>query len=106
MTKATEETGNSYHIPVLLQQTVDGLITNPDGVYADVTYGGGGHSQEILKRLTQKGKLYAFDQDEEAIANKIPDKRLTLIKTNYRFFESHLINEKVIPIDGILADIG
>jgi 16S rRNA (cytosine1402-N4)-methyltransferase len=95
---------NPYHIPVLLQQTVDGLITNPDGVYVDVTYGGGGHSREILKRLTQKGKLYAFDQDEEAIANKIPDERLTLIKSNYQFFENYL--QEVIPIDGILADIG
>jgi 16S rRNA (cytosine1402-N4)-methyltransferase len=95
---------NHYHIPVLLQQTVDGLITNPDGVYVDVTYGGGGHAREILKRLTQKGKLYAFDQDQEAIANKIPDERLTLIKTNYQFFENYL--QEVIPIDGILADIG
>ena len=95
---------NKYHIPVLLQETVDGLITNLDGVYLDVTYGGGGHSAEILKRLTEKGKLYAFDQDEEAIENKIPDERLILIKSNYRFFENYLQN--VIPIDGILADLG
>jgi len=100
------DTDHGYHIPVLLQQTVDGLITDPGGVYADVTYGGGGHSAEILKRLTQKGKLYAFDQDEEAIANKIPDERLILIKTNYRFFENYLVQDKVVPIDGILADIG
>jgi 16S rRNA (cytosine1402-N4)-methyltransferase len=99
-----EDTDIKYHIPVLLQQTVDGLITNPDGVYADVTYGGGGHSREILKRLTQKGKLYAFDQDDEAIANKLPDERLILIKSNYQFFENYL--QEVIPIDGILADIG
>jgi len=99
-----KDTENTYHVPVLLQQTVDGLITNPDGVYADVTYGGGGHSAEILKRLTQKGKLYAFDQDEEAIANKLPDERLTLIKSNFEFFENYL--KEVAPIDGILADIG
>ena len=98
------DTEQPYHIPVLLQQTVDGLITNPGGVYADVTYGGGGHSAEILKRLSPAGQLYAFDQDEEAIANKIPDERLTLIKTNYRFFENYL--QPVVPIDGILADIG
>jgi 16S rRNA (cytosine1402-N4)-methyltransferase len=104
MINGHEDTDNKYHIPVLLQQTVDGLITNPDGVYADVTYGGGGHSREILKRLTQKGKLYAFDQDDEAIANKLPDERLTLVKSNYRFFENYL--KEVIPIDGILADIG
>lgn len=104
MINGHEDTDNKYHIPVLLQQTVDGLITNPDGVYVDVTYGGGGHSREILKRLTQKGKLYAFDQDDEAIANKLPDERLTLIKSNYQFFENYL--QEVIPIDGILADIG
>jgi 16S rRNA (cytosine1402-N4)-methyltransferase len=106
MIKGKGDTDHGYHIPVLLQQTVDGLITDPDGVYADVTYGGGGHSAEILKRLTQKGKLYAFDQDEEAIANKIPDARLILIKTNYRFFENYLVQDKVVPINGILADIG
>jgi 16S rRNA (cytosine1402-N4)-methyltransferase len=99
-----EDTDIKYHIPVLLQQTVDGLITNPDGVYADVTYGGGGHSREMLKRLTQKGKLFAFDQDDEAIANRLPDERLILIKSNYQFFENYL--QEVIPIDGILADIG
>ncbi len=104
MINEQEDTDIKYHIPVLLQQTVDGLITNPDGVYADVTYGGGGHSREILKRLTQKGKLYAFDQDYEAIANKLPDERLILIKSNYQFFENYL--QEVIPIDGILADIG
>src|SRR5688572_16621963 len=99
-------TDHGYHIPVLLQQTVDGLITDPGGVYADMTYGGGGHSAEILKRLTQKGKLYAFDQDDKAIANKIPDERLILIKSNYRFFENYLVQDGVVPIDGILADIG
>lgn len=104
MTNGHEDTDKKYHIPVLLQETVDGLITSRDGVYLDVTYGGGGHSAEILKRLSEKGKLYAFDQDEEAIANKIPDERLTLIKSNYRFFENYLQN--VIPIDGILGDLG
>lgn len=106
MMKGKGETDHGYHIPVLLKQTVDGLITDPGGVYVDVTYGGGGHSAEILNRLTQKGKLYAFDQDEEAIANKIPDERLTLIQSNYRFFENYLVQDNVIPIDGILADIG
>lgn len=106
MIKGKGDTDHGYHIPVLLQQSVDGLITNPDGVYADLTYGGGGHAAEILKRLTQNGKLYAFDQDEEAIANKLPDERLTLIQSNYRFFENYLKFDKVIPIDGIIADIG
>lgn len=109
MINGHEDTDTNYHIPVLLQQTVDGLITSRDGVYADVTYGGGGHSREILKRLTKKGKLYAFDQDEEAFENKLPDsdsERLILIKSNYRFFENYLVKANVIPIDGILADIG
>lgn len=106
MIKGKGDTDHGYHIPVLLQQTVDGLITNPGGVYADLTYGGGGHAREILNRLTQKGKLYAFDQDEEALANKIPDERLTLIQSNYRFFENYLKFDKVLPIDGILADLG
>jgi len=106
MMRGKGDTDHGYHIPVLLKQTVDGLITDPGGVYVDVTYGGGGHSAEILNRLTQTGKLYAFDQDEEAIANKIPDERLTLIKSNYRFFEKYLVQDGVTPIDGILADIG
>lgn len=106
MIKGKGDTDHGYHIPVLLQQTVDGLITNPGGVYADLTYGGGGHAAEILNRLTQKGKLYAFDQDEEALANKIPDDRLMLIQSNYRFFENYLKFDKVLPIDGILADLG
>ncbi len=106
MMRGKGETDHGYHIPVLLKQTVDGLITDPGGVYVDVTYGGGGHSAEILNRLTQKGKLYAFDQDDDAIANKLPDERLTLIKSNYRFFENYLVQDGIIPIDGILADIG
>lgn len=106
MIRKPEDTGSEYHVPVLLRQSVDGLITNPDGVYADMTFGGGGHSAEILKRLTQNGKLFAFDQDEDALANKIPDERLTLINSNFRFFENHLKFYKALPLDGILADLG
>ena len=74
-----------YHNPVLLKETVDGLNIKPDGVYVDVTLGGGGHSKEILSRLGENGKLYAFDQDEDAHANALKDERFTLIPENFRF---------------------
>jgi len=95
-----------YHVPVLLAESIDALITDPDGVYVDATYGGGGHSKEILKRLSPTGKLFAFDQDEEAIRNRIDDPRLVLIQSNYRFFENYLRFYKAVPVSGILADIG
>ena len=96
----------TYHVPVLLKETVDGLNIKPDGVYVDVTYGGGGHSKEILNRLGPEGKLYAFDQDEEAHKNKIEDERLTLIEGNFSNMKNYLRVEGVKQVDGVLADLG
>ena len=76
---------NNYHNPVLLRESVKGLNINNEGIYVDVTFGGGGHSKEILKRLTEKGKLISFDQDPDAIKNKINDKRLSVINSNFQF---------------------
>jgi 16S rRNA (cytosine1402-N4)-methyltransferase len=95
-----------YHIPVLLHTSVDGLNIKSDGVYVDVTFGGGGHSKEILRRLGSNGKLYSFDQDSDALANKINDKRFTLIAGNFRYLSNFLKLYGVIKIDGILADLG
>lgn len=95
-----------YHNPVLLKETVDGLNIKPDGVYVDVTFGGGGHSREILSRLGPNGKLYAFDQDEDAWANAIDDPRFTLIKENFRYIKNFLRFNGVRKVDGILADLG
>ena len=95
-----------YHNPVLLKQSVDGLVTNPDGLYVDCTFGGGGHSREILSRLSDKGKLYAFDQDLDALKNTIDDPRFTLINQNFRFLENSLLAYGVTGVDGILADLG
>ena len=95
-----------YHNPVLLHPTVDGLNIKPDGVYVDVTFGGGGHSKEILRRLGPNGKLFAFDQDEDALANALPDERFTLINENFRFIKRFLRFYGVKSVDGILADLG
>lgn len=95
-----------YHNPVLLKESVDGLNINPDGVYVDVTFGGGGHSREILSRLSDKGRLYAFDQDEDAIKNTIDDERFTLIHENFRFIKRFLRFHGVRKVDGILGDFG
>ncbi|MFD1604017.1 16S rRNA (cytosine(1402)-N(4))-methyltransferase RsmH [Flavobacterium artemisiae] len=95
-----------YHNPVLLHPTVDGLDIKPDGVYVDVTFGGGGHSKEILRRLGPNGKLFAFDQDEDALANALPDERFTLINENFRFIKRFLRFHGVKQVDGILADLG
>lgn len=95
-----------YHNPVLLNETVDGLNIKPDGIYVDVTFGGGGHSREILKRLGSKGKLYAFDQDKDALLNTIVDERFTLINENFRFLKRFLRFYGVKEADGILADFG
>lgn len=95
-----------YHNPVLLKKSVDDLITNPDGIYVDCTFGGGGHSREILKRLSGKGKLFAFDQDLDALANSIDDERFTLINQNFRFLENSLLMHGIGQVDGILADLG
>ena len=95
-----------YHNPVLLHATVDGLNIKPDGIYVDVTFGGGGHSKEILNRLGPNGKLFAFDQDEDALANALPDERFTLINENFRFIKRFLRFYGVKSVDGILADLG
>ncbi|WP_310559986.1 16S rRNA (cytosine(1402)-N(4))-methyltransferase RsmH [Flavobacterium sp.] len=95
-----------YHNPVLLQTSVDGLNIKPDGVYVDVTFGGGGHSREILSRLGPDGKLFAFDQDEDALANTIRDERFSLINENFRFIKRFLRFYGVKSVDGILADLG
>ena len=95
-----------YHNPVLLKQSIDGLNIKPDGVYVDVTFGGGGHSREILSRLNEKGKLLAFDQDEDAKRNMIDDERFTLIPQNFRFIKRYLRFYGVKKVDGVLADLG
>ena len=95
-----------YHNPVLLKQSVDALVTNPDGVYVDCTFGGGGHSREILGRLSDKGKLFSFDQDLDALKNTIDDPRFTLVNQNFRFLENSLLAYGVSQVDGILADLG
>jgi 16S rRNA (cytosine1402-N4)-methyltransferase len=96
----------SYHNPVLLKETVDGLNIQPSGVYVDVTFGGGGHSREILNRLGPNGKLYAFDQDKDALENKIDDERFTLINENFRFIKRFLRFYGIKKVDGILGDFG
>lgn len=95
-----------YHNPVLLKQSVDDLVTNPDGIYVDCTFGGGGHSREILDRLSENGKLYAFDQDLDALKNTIDDPKFTLINQNFRFLENSLLAYGVSKVDGVLADLG
>jgi 16S rRNA (cytosine1402-N4)-methyltransferase len=92
-----------YHNPVLLHASVDGLDIKPDGIYVDVTFGGGGHSKEILSRLGDNGKLFAFDQDEDALANTLPDERLN---ENFRFIKRFLRFYGIKSVDGILADLG
>ena len=96
----------SYHDPVLLHACVDGLRINPSGTYVDVTFGGGGHSREILKHLGPDGRLFAFDQDNDALGNVPEDDRLTLIPHNFRYLKNYLKLYKAIPVDGILADLG
>jgi 16S rRNA (cytosine1402-N4)-methyltransferase len=95
-----------YHNPVLLKEAVDGLNIHPDGVYVDVTFGGGGHSKDILKRLGDKGKLFAFDQDQDALKNTIDDSRFTLINENFRYIKRFLRFYGVKKVDGVLADFG
>ena len=96
----------SYHSPVLLKESVDALNIKEDGVYVDVTFGGGGHSREILSRLGEKGRLFAFDQDPDAQQNKIDDPRFVLIGENFRFISRFLRFYGVKKVDGVLADLG
>ena len=95
-----------YHNPVLLFESVGGLNINPDGIYIDVTFGGGGHSKEILKRLSDKGRLFAFDQDEDAMENIIDDDRFVLIGENFSHIKRFLRFHNVKKVNGILADLG
>ena len=95
-----------YHKPVLLAESVDALVNNPDGVYVDVTFGGGGHSREILSRLSEKGRFFSFDQDSDALNNAIEDPRFTLINQNFRFLENSLLMYGVTQVDGVLGDLG
>ena len=99
-------TAESYHVPVLLQESVDGLDIKPDGIYVDVTFGGGGHSREILNRLGKKGHLYSFDQDEDAEKNILNDNRFTFVRSNFRYLRNWMRYYGVDQIDGLLADLG
>ncbi len=94
-----------YHNPVLLQQSVDYLVTNPNGTYVDVTYGGGGHSRSIMQKL-QQGRLVAFDQDSDAQSQLIEDERFTFVPSNFKNLNRFLKYHQVLPVDGILADLG
>lgn len=95
-----------YHIPALLEETMEGLQVRPDGVYVDVTFGGGGHSRAILQRLGVGGRLIAFDQDEDALRNVPDDARLTFVRSNFRYLKNFLRYHGVGQVDGILADLG
>lgn len=96
---------SEYHVPVLLKESIDGLDIKPEGIYVDVTFGGGGHSAEILRRM-EKGTLFGFDQDSDAIENKIDDERLVLVHHNFRYLKNFLKYHGVDEIDGLLADLG
>lgn len=97
---------NVYHVPVMLKECMDALAIKPNGVYVDVTFGGGGHSREILKHLGPEGRLFAFDQDPDALNNVIDDSRFILIHQNFRFLKNNLRLNGVKQVDGILADLG
>jgi len=97
---------NNYHVPVLLKACIDGLNIKPDGVYVDVTFGGGGHSREILKHLGNDGVLIAFDQDPDAQRNKIDDPRFHFVDQNFAFFKNNLRLLGFKAVDGVLADLG
>lgn len=96
----------AYHIPVLLKECIENLNIKPDGVYVDLTFGGGGHSKAILQKLNANGKLFAFDQDEDAFKNVLTDKRFVLIPQNFRFIKNYLRLNGIKEVDGILGDLG
>lgn len=95
-----------YHVPALLAETIDGLNIRPEGVYVDCTFGGGGHAGEILRRLGERGKLLAFDQDEDAFRNIIPDERFVFVHSNFKYLKNFLKFHRIEKVDGILADLG
>lgn len=96
----------TYHIPALLNETVDGLNIQPGGIYVDATFGGGGHSREILKRLDGAGHLYGFDQDEDAGRNTLADRSFTFVRSNFRYLSNFMDWHGEEKIDGLLADLG
>ncbi|MCR5818351.1 MAG: 16S rRNA (cytosine(1402)-N(4))-methyltransferase RsmH [Prevotella sp.] len=100
------KTAETYHIPALLQESVDGLDIQPDGVYVDVTFGGGGHSREILRRLGSKGHLFSFDQDADAEKNIVSDSRFTFVRSNFRYLKNWMRYYGMEEINGLLADLG
>ncbi|MBO5660604.1 MAG: 16S rRNA (cytosine(1402)-N(4))-methyltransferase, partial [Bacteroidaceae bacterium] len=95
-----------YHIPVMLDQCLAGLNIKPDGVYIDLTYGGGGHSKEIIKHLSTNGHLYGFDQDLDAMKGAMQDERFTFVRSNFRYIKNWMQYYGVEQVDGILADLG
>jgi 16S rRNA (cytosine1402-N4)-methyltransferase len=95
-----------YHVPVLLKESVDAMEIRPDGVYVDVTFGGGGHSREILSRLSAEGRLLSFDQDEDAERNIINNPSFTFVRSNFRYLTNFLRYHKIDEVDAILADLG
>ena len=97
---------SEYHNPVLLKESVDALVLNPGGTYADATFGGGGHSREIMSRLGRDGRLLAFDRDADAAVNAIDDTRFTLIHNNFRFIHNYTLLEAPEGLDGVIADLG
>lgn len=97
---------SNYHVPVMLAECLSGLNIKPDGIYVDVTFGGGGHSKAILQLLNNKGTLVGFDQDEDAKKNLPNDNRFVFIDQNFRFIKNHLAYQELLPVDGILADLG
>ena len=99
-------TAETYHVPVLLKESVDGLDIQPDGIYVDVTFGGGGHSKEILSRLGENGHLYSFDQDADAENNIVDDDRFTFVRSNFRYISQWMRYYGVEQIDGLLGDLG
>lgn len=99
-------TAAAYHIPVLRQESIDGLGIQPDGIYIDATFGGGGHSREILQRLGKGGHLYAFDQDADAEKNIVDDERFTFIRSNFRYLKNWMRYHGVEQLDGVMADLG
>lgn len=100
------DSADIYHVPVLLHESVDGLNIRPDGVYVDVTFGGGGHSREILRRLGRGGRLFGFDQDEDAERNIVGDERFTFVHSNFRYLKQWMRYYGIEEIDGLLADLG
>lgn len=97
---------SNYHVPVMLQECIEGLNIKPNGTYVDVTFGGGGHSREIMKHLGEGGRLLAFDQDADAQRNRIDDERFEFIDQNFRFLKNFVRLHDAMPVDGILADLG